>query len=76
MTEPIITSGVIITLLGVLGLWAKVLMNYMSKRKKDNPVNLDMFYQEFRDFKKEQQRWNSRIQKEIDELEKMRHPGK
>ena len=79
MTEPIITSGVIITFLGVLGLWAKVLLNYISKKNnhgKENPINLDRFYQEFKDFKYNQHKWNDRIQQEINELEKMRRPGK
>jgi len=79
MTEPIITSGVVITFLGVLGLWAKVLLNYMSKKRnhvKDNSVNLDRFYQEFKDFKDTQEKWNNRIEREINELERMRRPGK
>lgn len=86
MTEPIITSGVIITFLGVLGLWAKVLLNYMSKKRnhgKDNPINLGMFYQEFKDFKEAQEKWNDKREKELekldsrmDDLEKMKRPGK
>ena len=79
MTEPIITSGVIITFLGVLGLWAKVLLNYISKKKnhgENNPINIQRFYQEFRDFKDTQHKWNDRIEREVNELEKMRRPGK
>ena len=79
MTEPIITSGVIITFLGVLGLWAKVLLNYMSRKKNHkvgNPVSLEVFYQEFTDFKETQEKWNEKREEEIKELEKMRRPGK
>jgi len=81
VTEPIITSGVIITFLGVLSLWGKILLNYMSrkrnhKKETGNPVGLDVFYQEFKDFKDTQHKWNDRIEGEIKELERMRRPGK
>jgi len=77
MTEPAITSGVIIAVIGVIGIWIKEFFAY-KKRKKGvgNPINLDRFYQEFKDFKDTQEKWNDRIQGEIDDLEKMRHPGK
>ena len=79
MTEPIITSGVIITFLGVLGLWAKVLLNYMSKKKNHktvvgNPVSLEVFYQAFKDFKEHQCSWNEKREEDIEKLEdRMRH---
>ena len=47
-----------------------------TKQEVGNPINLDRFYQAFKDFKETQEKWNDRIQGEINELEKMRRPGK
>ena len=75
----------IIVIIGsVGGLLIERFFYYKSKYKQKNntkievgnPINLDRFYQAFKDFKEMQMKWNDRIQGEINELEKMRHPGK
>jgi len=41
-------------------------------RNKNNPVNLDRFYQEFKDFKENQKEWNDKIDGRLLRLEKRR----
>jgi len=38
--------------------------------KKDNPINLDRFYQEFKDFKRTQEKWNEKIEEELEKRRK------
>lgn len=40
--------------------------------RKGNPINLDRLYQEFRDFKNAQEKWNDKIEGEIKDLWKGR----
>lgn len=40
--------------------------------RKSNPINIDRLYQEFKDFKETQEKWNDKIEKEIEKLEERR----
>ena len=42
------------------------------RNKGNNPINLDMLYQEFKDFKRTQEKWNEKIEERIRDLEKRR----
>jgi len=57
---------------GVASLIIERFFYYRSKYKthRGNPKSIDVFYQEFKDFKKTQEKWNDRIEEEIKELEK------
>ncbi|MCD6194284.1 MAG: hypothetical protein J7L26_12605 [Candidatus Aminicenantes bacterium] len=52
----------------VVPMWKKIQNNH--NHKKNNPVNIPMFYQEFRDFKEIQKEWNEKIEKRVDEIDK------
>ena len=38
--------------------------------KKNNPINLDRSYQEFKDFKRTQEKWNEKIDRELERRRK------
>lgn len=42
------------------------------RNKGNNPINLDRLYQEFKDFKETQEKWNDKIEERIRDLEKGR----
>ena len=74
----------VVAVLGMASLLIERVFYYKSKYSKKkttkqevgNPINLDRFYQAFKDFKENQEKWNDRIEGEIKDLERMRHPGK
>jgi hypothetical protein len=37
--------------------------------KSENPVSLSVFYQEFKDFKETQGKWNEKVEKRIEKIE-------
>jgi len=37
--------------------------------RKNNPINMDRLYQEFKDFKVVQEKWNDKIEKRLEKLE-------
>jgi len=43
-----------------------------NSRRRGNPINIDRLYQEFKDFKQTQEKWNDKIEKEIEKLEERR----
>ena len=47
----------------------EVLIPKRNHKKNNNPINLDRFYQEFRDFKEVQGKWNEKIEGKIEKLE-------
>jgi len=69
---------IVLSLVQIVFALLKMLEKRNSKKNGDvgNPINLDRFYQAFKDFKETQEKWNDRIEGEINDLEKMRHPGK
>lgn len=60
LTIIVLTKGAIIPLIKKLG------------NKKNNPINLDRFYQEFKDFKENQKEWNEKTDGRLHYLEKRR----
>jgi len=52
----------------VVPMWRKIQNNHNGR--KNNPVNIPMFYQEFKDFKEMQKEWNNKIEREIDEIDR------
>lgn len=67
---------IVLTLAQIVLVGFRILERRNHKKDIGNPVNLERFHQEFKDFKNTQEKWNDRIEKEIDELEKLRRPGK
>ena len=48
------------------------LLKKANGRRRGNPINIDRLYQEFKDFKETQEKWNDKIEKEIEKLEERR----
>jgi hypothetical protein len=67
--ENINTIGVLA--LGLLILIKDVVVPLLRRmnHKSENPVSLDVFYQEFKDFKDMQERWNDKIEKRLEKIE-------
>lgn len=58
LTIIILTKGAIVPLIQKL------------RNKGNNPINLDRFYQEFKDFKRTQEKWNEKIDRELEKRRK------
>jgi Skp family chaperone for outer membrane proteins len=57
--------------LGLLILIKDVVVPLIRKMngRKNNPINMDRLYQEFKDFKVVQEKWNDKIEKRLEKLE-------
>jgi len=68
MDEKIIWMLVLTIIMLVKG--AVIPLVKKLKNKKNNPINLDRFYQEFKDFKRTQEKWNEKIERELEKRRK------
>jgi len=57
--------------LGLLILIKDVVVPLIRKtnHKTANPISLEVFYQEFTDYKENQQKWDDKIEKRLEKLE-------
>ena len=77
MNTNIVFTIILFAMMTIYILVKEVLIPRRNNRRGSNPINLDRFYQEFKDFKEAQCKWNDEIKEEIkhqdrriDELEK------
>ena len=47
----------------------EVVIPRRNHKKNGNPINIDRFYQEFKDFKEVQYKWNDKIEAKVEKLE-------
>ena len=77
MNTNIVFTIILFAMMTIYILVKEVVIPRRNNRKGINPINLDRFYQEFKDFKEAQCKWNEKMEKKyekiderIDELEK------
>ena len=69
MNANIVFTIILFAMMTIYILVKEVVIPRRNHRKNSNPINIDRLYQEFKDFKEVQCKWNDKMEKEIEKLE-------
>ena len=69
MNPTVVFQIILFAIMTIYILVKEVVIPKRNHRKNGNPINIDRFYQEFKDFKETQGKWNDKMEKEIEKLE-------
>jgi len=69
MNGTVVFQIILFAMLTIYILVKEVVIPKRNHKRNGNPINIDRFYQEFKDFKEVQCKWNDKMEKEIEKLE-------
>ena len=69
MNPTVVFQIILFAIMTIYILVKEVVVPRRNHKKNGNPINIDRFYQEFKDFKEVQCKWNEKIEAKVEKLE-------